>query len=102
MTRLWRFFGRFLRHKRELIPGFFCIPLATLGDVAITVVIGNALDRLRKGSDTQFLAGVVGIVLGLALVRGVFRYLQRWWVVAVSRYVENELKQELFDKLVSL
>jgi ATP-binding cassette, subfamily B, multidrug efflux pump len=102
MRRLWKFFGRFLRHKRELIPGFLCIPLAQLGDVAITVVIGNALDKLRVGSDTQFLAGIVGIVLGLSFVRGIFRYLQRWWVVAVSRYVENELKQELFDKLVSL
>ena len=102
MRRLWTFFGRFLRHKRELIPGFLCIPLAQLGDVVITVVIGNALDKLRVGSDTHFLAGIVGIVLGLSFVRGIFRYLQRWWVVAVSRYVENELKQELFDKLVSL
>lgn len=102
MARLWRSFRRFLRYKKELIPGFLCIPLGTLGDVAITVQIGNALDRLRKGSDTDFLAGVVAIILGLALVRGVFRYLQRWWVVAVSRYVENDLKQDLFDKLVSL
>ncbi|MDZ4771646.1 MAG: ABC transporter ATP-binding protein [Planctomycetota bacterium] len=102
MSRLWPFFRRFLRHKRELIPGFLCIPLATLGDVVITVVIGNALDELRLGSTTDFLAGIVAIVLGLAFVRGIFRYLQRWWVVAVSRYVENELKQELFDKLVSL
>jgi ATP-binding cassette subfamily B protein len=38
----------------------------------------------------------------LSLVHGVFRYLQRWWIVAVSRYVENGLKQDLFDKLVSL
>ncbi len=102
MARLWRFFGRFLRHKKVLIPGFLCIPLGTLGDVAITVQIGNALDRLKLGSPTEFLGGVVAIVLGLAFVRGIFRYLQRWWVVAVSRYVENELKQELFDKLVSL
>jgi len=102
VSRLWPFFRRFLRHKRELIPGFLCIPLATLGDVVITVVIGNALDELRLGSTTDFLAGIVAIVLGLAFVRGIFRYLQRWWVVAVSRYVENELKQELFDKLVSL
>jgi hypothetical protein len=29
----------------------------------------------------------------------VFRFLQRWWIVCVSRYVENGLKQDLFDKL---
>jgi ATP-binding cassette subfamily B protein len=99
---LWSFFRRFLRHKRQLIPGFLCIPLAQLGDIAITMVIGNALDRLRRGSQTDFLSGVFWIVLGLAAFKGVFRYLQRWWIVAVSRYVENEMKQELFDKLVSL
>ncbi|MBL8859704.1 MAG: ABC transporter ATP-binding protein [Planctomycetes bacterium] len=102
MAILWRFFGRFLRHKRALIAGFLAIPLGTLGDVAITVQIGNALDRLKVGSTTEFLAGVVAIIMGLALVRGIFRFCQRWWIVAVSRYVENELKQELFDKLVSL
>ena len=102
MRRLWRFFGRFLAHKRELIPGFLCIPLAQLGDVGITIVIGDALDRLRRGSDTEFLRGVFFLVLGLAAFKGVFRYLQRWWIVAVSRYVENRLKQDLFDKLVSL
>jgi ATP-binding cassette subfamily B protein len=102
VSRLWSFFRRFLRHRRELIPGFLCVPLAQLGDIAITLVIGNALDRLRHQSDTEFLAGVFWIILGLSAFKGVFRYLQRWWIVAVSRYVENELKQELFDKLVSL
>src|SRR5205085_9752033 len=99
---LWTFFQRFLRHRRQLLGGFLCIPLAQLGDVAITIIIGGALDRLRAGSDTQFLAGIFWIILGLSAFKGLFRYLQRWWIVAVSRFVENELKQELFDKLVSL
>lgn len=102
MKRLWAFFRRFLKHKRQLVAGFLCIPAAQLLDVAITVVIGKTLDRLRTASDADFLLGIVGIVMGLSLVRGVFRYLQRWWIVVVSRWVENELKQDLFDKLVSL
>jgi len=99
---LWPFVRRFLRHRKQLGAGFACLPLAQLGDIAITVVIGDALDRLRAGSDPRFLGGVFAIVLGLAAFRGVLRYLQRWWIVLVSRYVENELKQELFDKLASL
>lgn len=102
MKALWRFFQRFLRHRRQLLAGFLCIPLAQLADIGITVVIGGALDRLQKGSDADFLAGIFWIILGLSLCKGIFRYLQRWWIVAVSRYVEIELKQELFDKLVSL
>jgi len=99
---MWRFFRRFLRYRRQLVAGFLCIPLAQLADIAVTVLIGNALDRLRGGAPTEFLAGLIAILLGLALFRGVVRYFQRWWIVAVSRYVENGLKQELFDKLVSL
>jgi ATP-binding cassette subfamily B protein len=102
MARMWRFFRRFLRYRRQLVAGFLCIPLAQLADIAITVEIGSTLDRLRAGSPTAFLAGIFWIVLGLSAFKGVFRYLQRWWIVAVSRYVENDLKQELFDKLVSL
>jgi ATP-binding cassette subfamily B multidrug efflux pump len=102
VKRLWSFFLRFLRFRRQLIAGFLCIPLAQLGDIAITVVIGNALDKLKVGTDTQFLRGIFFIIIGLSVFKGIFRYLQRWWLVAVSRYVENELKQELFDKLVAL
>jgi len=99
---LWPFFRRFLRHRRQLVAGFLCIPIAQLSDIAITIVIGNSLDRLRQGSDAEFLGGIFAIVLGLSIFKGIFRYLQRWWIVVVSRFVENELKQELFDKLTSL
>jgi ATP-binding cassette subfamily B multidrug efflux pump len=102
LKSLLRFFQRFLRHKRPLLAGFLCIPLAQLADIGITVTIGSALDRLQKGDDGEFLAGIFAIILGLSVCKGVFRYLQRWWIVAVSRHVEIELKQELFDKLVSL
>jgi ATP-binding cassette subfamily B protein len=102
VSRLWQHFRRFWRYKRQLTLGFLCIPLAQLGDIAITIVIGNALDKLRLGSQTDFLAGLFWIIVGLAAFKGVFRYLQRWWIVAVSRYVENDLKQELFDQLTRL
>jgi ATP-binding cassette subfamily B protein len=105
LKRLWPFFRRFLRHRRHLFAGFACLPLAQLGDIATTVVIGDALNRVQKmsaGSDASFLGGIFAIVLCLAAFRGVLRYFQRWWIVMVSRWVENDLKQELFDKLVSL
>lgn len=102
MSRLWKFFGRFLRHKRPLLLGFLTIPIAALLDVRITVMIGDALDKLRGATDTEFLHALFWMVLGIAVVRGVFRYLQRWWLVCVSRYVEVELKQDLFDQLTRL
>ncbi|MCZ6596638.1 MAG: ABC transporter ATP-binding protein [Planctomycetota bacterium] len=99
---LWSFFRHFLRHKRRLLAGFVTIPIGAGCDIALTLVIGGALNRLRDASDTEFLRGVFWSILAIALVRGVFRFLQRWWIVGVSRYVERDLKQELFDKLTGL
>ena len=99
---LWRHFGRFLQHRRDLALGFLCIPAAQLLDVVFTVQIGDALDRLRTADDTAFLRDLFVLLACVALARGVFRYFQRWWIVAVSRHVENSLKQDIFDKLVSL
>jgi ATP-binding cassette subfamily B protein len=102
MKILRRHFSRFLRHRRDLLLGFACIPAAQLLDIYFTVRIGDALDRLRAGEDAGFLRNLFLLLVGVAALRGVFRYFQRWWIVAVSRYVENQLKQEIFDKLVSL
>jgi ATP-binding cassette subfamily B protein len=99
---LWIQFQRFLRHRWTLAAGVACIPLGALGDVWITKIVGDAIAQLREGSDTTFLAGMFWLMLIVALVRGLFRYLQRWWIVCVSRYVEIGLKQDLFDKLVEL
>lgn len=102
MKLLWVYFGRFLRHRRDLALGFLCIPAAQLLDVYFTVQIGAALDALKTAEDTLFLRNLFFLLIGVAALRGVFRYFQRWWIVAVSRYVENGLKQDIFDKLVSL
>ena len=102
MSPLLACFKRFLRHRRQLALGVACVPLAALGDIQITLLIGDALDKLQQGSDADFLRGVFFLLMGVALARSVFRFLQRWWIVTVSRYAERGLKQDLFDKLTGL
>ncbi len=102
MRLLWGFFLRFLRHRRRLFAGILAIPAVALCDIQLTILIGDTLTKLREGDDTQFLAGVFGLMLLLSATQGFFRFLQRWWIVGVSRRVEVELKQELFDKLARL
>jgi ATP-binding cassette subfamily B protein len=102
VSNLWKQFQRFLRFKWPLFAGIVCIPLSSLGSIWLTKMFGDALEKLRGGSDAHFLAGWFGLVVALAFVSGVFNYFKRWWLVGVSRYFENELKQDLFDKLVSL
>jgi len=99
---LLSFYRRFLRYRRALFLGYLCIPLAQVSDIAVTVLIGRAIKRIHAEREADFLAGVMVLMAVFALTHAVFRYLQRWLIVVVSRRVENDLKQQLFDKLTSL
>lgn len=99
---LGRFFRRFLVHRRSLVAGLLCIPLANLADIGVTVAIGRAIDRLRDARDVDFLPGVLLLVGLFGLCHAVFRFFQRWLVVVVSRRFECELKLDLFRKLTAL
>ena len=106
LSQLGYYFRRFLRYKRALILGFCCIPLANLADIGVTVLIGNAIDRMEQaegsGTGTAFMQRVLLLIALAALAHAVFRFLQRWLIVVVSRRFEVDLKQKLFDKLVEL
>ena len=104
MALLLDLFRRFfLPHRTTLGLGFLCIPLAQLADVGVTLLIGRALNRAREdANNTEYLPLVVGLLLAAAVGHSIFRFFQRWYIVVVSRRVENELKQRLFDKLTAL
>jgi len=102
LVLLWQFFQRFLRYRATLGFGLLCIPLAQLADVAVTILIGNALERARLADSSEWMNKVILWLAVYALVQGVFRFYQRWLIVVVSRQVEVGLKQDLFDKLVRL
>ena len=101
-SSLVRFALRFLRHTPRLALGFLAIPLAQLGDVGITLLIRDALDKIDEGDGAGHLPATFGFVLALALFYGIFRFAQRWFIVSVSRSFERELKQDLFDSLSAL
>ncbi|MEZ5976400.1 MAG: ABC transporter transmembrane domain-containing protein [Planctomycetota bacterium] len=102
MKALWPIFRHFLKYRTRLLAGLVSIPLAQAADVAITVSIGNAIERARTATDTAWLTKVLWWLALYAVVRAVFRFYQRWWIVVVSRQVEVDLKQQTFDKLTSL
>lgn len=99
---MWPFVRRFLRHRRKLLAGFVCIPLSQLADIAVTLSIGDALNRLERGDPADFLGRVFALVLAYAAAHAVLRFFSRWWLVSSSHRFERELKQELFEKLGDL
>jgi ATP-binding cassette subfamily B multidrug efflux pump len=106
MALLWSLFKqRFMRHPRALSLGFVAVVLAGYIDVQITLTIGDGINQLSAASgldDISFVWSVVGLIVLFALAHSIVRFFQRWLIVVVSRRVEVGLKQDLFDRLVSL
>ena len=102
MKLLALFFRRFLAHKRRLLGGLLAVPLTRLADIAVTLVIGDAINSLQTGGGIDAINQALLWLTAYALAQAVFSFLQRWWVVSTSRFVERDLKQELFDKLSRL
>jgi ATP-binding cassette subfamily B multidrug efflux pump len=96
------FFRRFLSHKRNVVGGFVAVPLGRLTDIAVTLLIGQALNSVQAGEGVDALQGYLAWIALYAVAQGIFSFFQRWLIVSTSRRVEAGLKQELFDKLTTL
>lgn len=58
-----------------------------------------AIDDLRSGITSAKLAEYAGIIIGLSLVGGIFRYYMRMLLIGMSRYVEQDLRATVFSHL---
>ena len=67
MRLLATYFRRFLKHRSRLVLGILSIPLAQSLDVATTILVGQALDRVRTSSDVDWLTTTLLLRGGAAL-----------------------------------
>lgn len=63
---------------------------------------GSVIGDQVEGSIFKSLLVFGAIVLALALIRGVFLYLTRQTLIAMSRLIEYDLRKDLYDHLQSL
>jgi ATP-binding cassette subfamily B protein len=65
-------------------------------------VLKHAVDDLAQGVTGAKLRTYASLILGLALVGGVFRFLMRRIIVGVSRHLEYDLRNDFFARLQTL
>ena len=99
MNRLADLVPYFGRHRRQLAAGMG----STLGDVilglAAPILIGRSIDALRLSFSAGQLLRYAGILIGVTLVQGVFSFLKRRILVAMSRDIEFEIRDRFFAHL---
>jgi len=70
--------------------------------ILFPLVLGKAADDLHSGVTRHKLLLYAGLLLAIAVTKGIFQFLTRWIVIGVSRDIEFDLRNDLFQKLESL
>ena len=90
------------RYRGKLVGGVLAV-LASAGvGLLAPLVLGQAVDVLKEDVSRRALLVYGGVLVALAVVQGVFMYLQRRILVTMSRDVEFDLRNVFFAHLERL
>lgn len=99
-------FGRLLpyarRYSAQFALGLVCLVLATSIQLLSPWVLKHAVDDLNLGVTRGKLALYAGLLLGIAVLSGTFRFFMRRIIVGASRHIEYDLRSDFFAHLQKL
>lgn len=62
-------------------------------------VLQAAIDDLEHGTTRRQIILFALLLVGIALVKGIFLYSQRWILIGISREIEYDMRNDLFQQL---
>ncbi|MBI3765886.1 MAG: ABC transporter ATP-binding protein, partial [Ignavibacteriales bacterium] len=94
-------------YRTTLLWGVLTVVFSNLFTVIQPRLIGNAIDTLKVGLETQQIdsSGLLlyaGMIVGLSLVAGIFTFLTRQTIIVVSRHIEFDLRNDFLMHLQKL
>ena len=93
----------FVRNRRPIALGLMCLLIVDFLQLLIPLVIKKAIDLLTiKTATAQILIQQGMIILGLALMIAIFRYIWRYFLLGHSRKVEESLRNRIYGHLQTL
>lgn len=96
----------FLKYKGRLLLGVFITIIATVFKLVVPMKVGDSLTAVKQymngeitdiGIVEQELLINILLLLGAALLSALFTFMMRQTFIVVSRYVEYDLKNEIFQ-----
>jgi len=91
-----------VRYKKRYIIGFVCLVIAQGVGITPPLIIKAGIDGLSAKVTTGKLLYYAGLLLGVALIKAVFQFWQRWILIGISRDAEYDLRNDLFRHLMRL
>ena len=93
----------FVRNRWPIALGLMCLLIVDFLQLLIPLVIKKAIDLLTmKTATAQILIQQGMIILGLALMIAIFRYVWRYFLLGHSRKVEESLRNRIYGHLQTL
>jgi ATP-binding cassette subfamily B protein len=90
------------RYRAGFAWGGLCVLLLNGLWVLFPQVLRRAIDDLNAGITTEKLGRYALEIVALVLAKGVFQFLTRWIVIGISRDIEFDLRNDLFQQLERL
>jgi ATP-binding cassette subfamily B multidrug efflux pump len=87
------------RYRWSYALGTLCVFLTNGIWILFPLVLGKAADDLHEGVTRHKLLVYAGLLLAIAIIKGIFQFLTRWIVIGISRDVEFDLRNDLFAHL---
>ncbi len=92
-----------LKYKKNVVIGVFMLLVVDGAQIAIPVVIRKVIDSIAMGKVTPSgLFKYALIILVLAIVIAIFRFLWRWFIVRTARLIEERIRNELYGHILKL
>src|SRR6266581_3362082 len=90
------------KYRRSYIIGTICVFCNNGIWILFPQVIRRAVDDMHMGVTRHKLFTYALLLLAVAAVKGIFQFLTRWIVIGISREIEFDLRNDLFQHLEGL
>jgi ATP-binding cassette, subfamily B, multidrug efflux pump len=99
LSRLRPLFPYMRRYWRGYVWGGVSVILSNAIWVLFPQVIRMASDDLNHGVTKQKILYFATMLIGIAILKGIFLFLTRWILIGISREIEYDLRNDLFRHL---
>ncbi len=90
------------RYQKRFVLGFLALTVAQVVGVLVPLIIKAGIDGITHGTTPRRLLGIGGVLLAVALAKGIFTFWMRWILIGISRDIEFDLRNDLFAHLERL
>src|SRR3954453_6502293 len=102
LKKLKPLFPYLRRYRAQYFWGTLAVFVNNAVWILFPLVVRRAINDLNTGVTRDKLITYSAMLLGVAIIKGIFQFLTRWILIGISREIEFDMRNDLFRHLESL